>query len=47
MASKKLLDECESKLKELIAAETAMVKNAELIQRLRGEWYALDEALLK
>ena len=47
MASKVLLDACEGKLKELIAAETAMVKNAELIIRLRGEWYALDEALLK
>ena len=47
MVSKVLLDECEAKLKELIAAENAPLKNAELIIRLRGEWYALDEALLK
>jgi hypothetical protein len=42
-----LVVECEAKLKELIAAEVAPVKNAELIQRLRQEWFALDERLLK
>ena len=47
MASKTLLDACESKLKELVAAETAPLKNAELIQRLRSEWFSLDERLLK
>lgn len=46
-ASKELLDESEAKLKELVAAETAPIKNAELIQRLKNEWNLLHNRLMK
>jgi hypothetical protein len=47
LASKELLDECEAKLKELVAAETTPVVNAELVQKLKCEWNVLHNRLMK